>query len=54
MFQVFAQPLNGFFLGLRKISSHEKRVSGLMQHTVRDIHNSTMANPPPDFLPELG
>ena len=35
------------------LPSHEKRVTELMKRTVRDIHNSTMAGPPPDFLPGL-
>lgn len=31
----------------------EKQVTDLMKRTVRDIHHSTLANPPADFLPDF-
>jgi len=40
----------GFINDLRK---HEKEVADLMKRTIRDIHHSTLASPPPDFLSDI-
>lgn len=38
---------------INDLPTHETSVTELMKRTVRDIHNSTMANPPPSFLPDF-